>query len=130
VPQSEGQFGLNDYVRYVQDFIRHLGPDVHVMSVCQPTVPVMAAISLMASNGDPCLPRSMILMGGPIDTRQSPTDVNRLATTKPPSGSANNLICRVPARYPGAGRQVYPGFLPYASFIAMTPARHLKSIDA
>ncbi|WP_353171029.1 polyhydroxyalkanoate depolymerase [Paracandidimonas soli] len=127
VPQSEGQFGLNDYVRYVQDFIRHLGPDVHVMSVCQPTVPVMAAISLMASNGDPCLPRSMILMGGPIDTRQSPTDVNRLATTKPFSWFENNLIHRVPARYPGSGRKVYPGFLQYASFIAMNPDRHLKS---
>src|SRR3546814_6979692 len=92
VPASEGPFHLNDYVRYVQEFIRFLGPDVHVISVCQPTVPVLAAISLMASNNDPCLPRSMVMMGGPIDTRKSPTQVNRLATTKPYSWFESNLI--------------------------------------
>ena len=83
-------------MRYVQDFIRHLGPDVHVISVCQPTVPVLAAVSLMASANDPCQPRSMVMMGGPIDPRQSPTQVNRLATTKPYSWFENQVIhpCR------------------------------------
>ena len=127
VPLSAGPFHLDDYVRYVQEFIRLLGPDVHVMSVCQPTVPVLAAVSLMASAKDPCLPRSMTMMGGPIDTRQSPTQVNRLATTKPYSWFENNLIYRVPTRYPGAGRLVYPGFLQHAGFVAMNPDRHLQS---
>ncbi len=127
VAPSEGPFGLNDYVKYVQDFIRLLGPDVHVISVCQPTVPVLAAISLMASNKEPCLPRSMTMMGGPIDTRKSPTQVNRLATTKPYSWFENNLIHRVPPRYRGAGRRVYPGFLQHTGFVAMNPDRHLRS---
>lgn len=127
VPTSAGLFGLNDYVKYVQEFIRLLGPDLHVISVCQPTVPVLAAISLMASNKEPCLPRSMTMMGGPIDTRESPTQVNRLATTKPYSWFENNLIHRVPPRYPGSGRQVYPGFLQHTGFVAMNPDRHLRS---
>ncbi|MDS1140929.1 polyhydroxyalkanoate depolymerase [Pusillimonas sp. SM2304] len=127
VPASAGPFPLNEYVRYIQEFIRHLGPDVHVMSVCQPTVPALAAISLMAANNDPCLPRSMIMMGGPIDCRKSPTQVNRLATTKPYSWFEDNVIHRVPARYPGVGRQVYPGFLQHAGFMAMNPDRHLRS---
>lgn len=127
VPQSEGPFHLNDYVHYIEDFIRLLGPDVHVMSVCQPTVPVLAAVSLMAARGETCLPRSMIMMGGPIDTRQSPTQVNRLATTHAYSWFEDNLIHRVPTRYPGAGRKVYPGFLQHAGFMAMNPDRHLRS---
>jgi len=127
VPAAEGPFHLDDYVRYIQDFIRHLGPDVHVISVCQPTVPVLAAIALMASARDPLQPRSMVMMGGPIDPRQSPTQVNRLATTKPYSWFESQLINTVPARYPGAGRRVYPGFLQHAGFVAMNPDRHLKS---
>jgi len=127
VPAAEGTFGLDDYVRYIQTFLRHLGPDTHVISVCQPTVPVLAAISLLASAGDSCQPRSMVMMGGPIDTRKSPTQVNRLATTKPYEWFEDNLIHRVPARYPGAGRLVYPGFLQHAGFVAMNPDRHLKS---
>lgn len=127
VPLSAGPFHLNDYVRYVQDFIRHLGPDVHVMSVCQPTVPVLAAVSLMATANDPCQPRSMVMMGGPIDPRQSPTQVNRLATTKPYSWFESQVIHPVPPRYPGAGRKVYPGFLQHAGFMAMNPDRHMKS---
>lgn len=127
VSLEHGSFHLNDYVAYVQDFIRTLGPDVHVMAVCQPTVPVLAAISLMAASKESCLPRSMILMGGPIDARQSPTQVNRLATTKPYSWFENNLIDNVPARYPGAGRPVYPGFLQHAGFVAMNPDRHVQS---
>lgn len=127
VPLSAGPFHLNDYVRYVQDFIRHLGPDVHVISVCQPTVPVLAAVSLMASANDPCQPRSMVMMGGPIDPRQSPTQVNRLATTKPYSWFESQVIHPVPPRYPGSGRKVYPGFLQHAGFMAMNPDRHMKS---
>ncbi|TAL84008.1 MAG: polyhydroxyalkanoate depolymerase [Candidimonas sp.] len=127
VPATAGPFHLNDYVKYVQEFIRFLGPDVHVISVCQPTVPVLAAISLMASSKDPSLPRSMIMMGGPIDPRQSPTQVNRLATTHPYSWFEDNLIQRVPTRFPGSGRLVYPGFLQHAGFMAMNPDRHLRS---
>ncbi|HYG44325.1 MAG TPA: polyhydroxyalkanoate depolymerase [Bordetella sp.] len=127
VPVAQGPFHLDDYVRYIQDFIRQLGPDVHVISVCQPTVPVLAAIALMASQADPLQPRSMVMMGGPIDPRQSPTQVNRLATTKSHAWFESQLIDTVPARYPGAGRRVYPGFLQHAGFVAMNPDRHLKS---
>ncbi len=127
VPASAGPFHLNDYVAYIQEFIRFLGPDVHVVSVCQPTVPVLAAISLMATNGDSCLPRSMIMMGGPIDTRESPTEVNKLATTKSYSWFEDSLIHRVPSRFPGAGRLVYPGFLQHTGFVAMNPDRHVRS---
>ena len=127
VPLSEGPFHLHDYIYYVQDFIRKLGPDVHVVSVCQPTVPVLAAISLMASANDPMLPKSMIMMGGPIDPRKSPTEVNDLATNKPFSWFENNVIYSVPPNYPGHGRKVYPGFLQHAGFVAMNPRRHAKS---
>jgi poly(3-hydroxybutyrate) depolymerase len=127
VPLSKGAFSLNDYVRYLQQFIRHLGPDVHLMSVCQPTVPALAAVSLMATNKDPCLPRTMTMMGGPIDPRCSPTQVNRLATTKPFEWFEQKLIHTVPAQYPGAGRRVYPGFLQHAGFMSMNPDRHVKS---
>ncbi len=127
VPVSEGPFHLNDYVTYIQDFIRILGPDLHVMAVCQPTVPVLAAVSLLHTQAESCVPRSLILMGGPVDARKSPTQVNRLATTKSYSWFENNLIERVPVRYPGAGRKVYPGFLQHAGFIAMNPDRHMQS---
>ncbi len=127
VPTSAGPFHLDDYVRYIQEFIRHLGPDLHVISVCQPTVPVLAAISLMAAADEPAQPRSMVMMGGPIDPRESPTQVNNLATTKPYSWFETQLIHAVPLNYPGAGRKVYPGFLQHAGFMAMNPDRHLKS---
>jgi poly(3-hydroxybutyrate) depolymerase len=124
---SEGPFHLHDYVYYVQDFIRKLGPDLHVISVCQPTVPVLAAISLMATAKDPKLPRTMTMMGGPIDPRRSPTEVNDLATNKPYSWFENTVIYNVPPNYPGHGRKVYPGFLQHAGFVAMNPRRHAKS---
>jgi poly(3-hydroxybutyrate) depolymerase len=127
VPLSEGAFHLDDYIFYVQDFIRQLGPDVHVISVCQPTVPVLAAISLMASENDPKLPKTMTMMGGPIDPRRSPTQVNDLATEKKFSWFENTVIYSVPANYPGFGRKVYPGFLQHAGFIAMNPGRHAQS---
>lgn len=127
VPLSDGPFHLDDYIYYVQDFIRHLGPDVHVISVCQPTVPVLAAISLMATNKDAKLPKTMVMMGGPIDPRKSPTAVNDLATEKPFSWFENTVIYAVPGNYPGFGRKVYPGFLQHAGFIAMNPGRHAQS---
>jgi poly(3-hydroxybutyrate) depolymerase len=127
VPVSDGPFHLDDYIFYVQDFIRHLGPDVHVISVCQPTVPVLAAIALMATNKDPKLPKTMTMMGGPIDPRKSPTAVNDLATEKSFSWFENTVIYAVPGNYPGFGRKVYPGFLQHAGFIAMNPGRHAQS---
>ncbi|WDZ94786.1 polyhydroxyalkanoate depolymerase [Herbaspirillum sp. WKF16] len=127
VPVEQGDFHLHDYVYYVQDFIRALGPDVHVISVCQPTVPVLAAIALMASANDPKLPKSMTMMGGPIDARKSPTSVNDLATEKPYAWFENTVIYSVPANYPGFGRKVYPGFLQHAGFVAMNPRRHAQS---
>ncbi len=127
IPVEEGSFGLDDYVAYIEDFIRHIGADnLNVMSVCQPTVPVMAAISLMAARGEK-LPRSMVMMGGPIDARRSPTAVNNLATRKPMSWFENNVIHTVPQPYPGKGRHVYPGFLQHAGFIAMNPSNHFMS---
>ncbi|EJL91645.1 polyhydroxyalkanoate depolymerase, intracellular [Herbaspirillum sp. CF444] len=127
VPLDKGSFHLHDYVYYIQDFIRALGPDVHVISVCQPTVPVLAAIALMASANDPKLPKSMTMMGGPIDARKSPTAVNDLATEKPFSWFENTVIYSVPPNYPGFGRKVYPGFLQHAGFVAMNPRRHAES---
>ncbi len=126
VPAQAGAFHLDDYVAYVQEFIRHIGSDVHVISVCQPTVPVLAAISLMASAGE-TTPRTMTMMGGPIDARKSPTAVNNLAMNKSYSWFENNVIFRVPQNFPGAGRRVYPGFLQHTGFVAMNPDRHLSS---
>ena len=127
VPVSEGPFHLADYIAYVQDFIRRLGPDVHVISVCQPTVPVLAAIALMATAKDEKLPRTMTMMGGPIDVSKNPTAVNNLATTKPLSWFENNVIYKVPSNHPGYLRDVYPGFLQHTGFVAMNPDRHVNS---
>jgi len=129
VPLSEGEFHLDDYINYVQDFIRHLQGiygDCHVISVCQPTVPVLAAVSLMASRGEK-LPLSMTMMGGPIDASRSPTAVNNLATQRSFEWFENNVIYRVPDKFPGAGRRVYPGFLQHSGFVAMNPDRHANS---
>ncbi|MDP5009170.1 MAG: polyhydroxyalkanoate depolymerase, partial [Glaciimonas sp.] len=127
VPVEQGTFHLHDYIYYVQEFIRLLGPDLHVVSVCQPTVPVLAAIALMASEKDPKLPKTMTMMGGPIDARVSPTKVDDLATEKPFSWFENTVIHTVPVNYPGAGRKVYPGFLQHTAFISMNPKRHAQS---
>ncbi len=126
VPGAAGPFHLDDYVAYVQEFIREVGGAVNVISVCQPTVPVLAAVSLMATAGE-TLPRTLTMMGGPIDARKSPTAVNNLAMNKSHSWFEQNVIYRVPVNYPGAGRRVYPGFLQHSGFIAMNPGRHLKS---
>ncbi len=127
VPLTAGPFHLHDYIYYVQEFIHTLGDNVHVISVCQPTVPVLAAISLMASAKDAHMPKSMTMMGGPIDPRKSPTEVNNLATEKPYSWFETKVIYNVPANYPGVGRRVYPGFLQHAGFVAMNPQRHAQS---
>jgi poly(3-hydroxybutyrate) depolymerase len=126
VPLTEGPFHLDDYVEYMRDFIKLLSPDLHVISVCQPTVPVLAAISLMAYKGE-VQPRTMIMMGGPIDARRSPTAVNNLAKRKPFSWFKHNVVHRVPVKYPGYMRWVYPGFLQHMGFVAMNPDRHLNA---
>ena len=129
VPLSEGEFHLDDYVNYVQEFIRHVQSkygNCHVMSVCQPTVPVLAAVSLMAGRGEKT-PLTMTMMGGPIDARKSPTAVNNLAMNKSYEWFENNVIYRVPSSFPGAGRRVYPGFLQHTGFVAMNPDHHAKS---
>jgi poly(3-hydroxybutyrate) depolymerase len=127
VPLDQGPFHLHDYIYYVQEFIRTLSPDLHVISVCQPTVPVLAAISLMASAGEKPMPKTMVMMGGPIDSRNSPTQVNDLAMNKPHTWFENNVIYSVPPNDPGYGRRVYPGFLQHAGFVAMNPRRHAQS---
>jgi poly(3-hydroxybutyrate) depolymerase len=126
VPLSAGPFHLDDYVDYVREWITLLSPDLHVISVCQPTVPVLAAVSLMAHSGQ-AQPRTMVMMGGPIDARRSPTAVNNLALKKPHSWFDRHLIHRVPPKYPGYMRNVYPGFLQHLGFVAMNPDRHLSA---
>lgn len=127
VPADVDAFGLDDYVHYVQDFIRTIGAEnLHVISVCQPTVPTLGAISLMASAGEKT-PASMIMMGGPIDARKSPTAVNDLADQKSYNWFASHVIYKVPPNYPGAGRDVYPGFLQHSGFLAMNPQNHMQS---
>ncbi|WP_259780358.1 polyhydroxyalkanoate depolymerase [Aestuariispira ectoiniformans] len=124
VPKEEGRFGIDTYIDYLMDFMRFLSPDLHVMAVCQPAPLVLAAVSLLAQNDDPAQPKSMVLMGGPIDTRAAPTVVTQLAENRPMSWFESHCVHRVPPRYPGANRKVYPGFLQLRAFISMNPARH------
>jgi poly(3-hydroxybutyrate) depolymerase len=127
VPVLEGKFDLSDYVAYVTEFLEFLGPNTHVMAVCQPAVPVMAAVSLMSADKNPAVPASMTLMGGPIDTRINPTSVNEFATSRPLSWFEHNVISRVPFPHAGAFRRVYPGFLQLAGFLAMNLERHMDA---
>jgi len=127
VPLSRGSFDLEDYITYVMAFLAHLGPQTHVIAVCQPTVPVLCAVSLMAQNNDPNQPASMVLMGGPIDTTASPTVVTKLATTKPLEWFERTVIQSVPAYYPGGFRQVYPGFIQLTGFMSMNLDRHVDA---
>jgi poly(3-hydroxybutyrate) depolymerase len=131
VPLSAGPFHLADYVDYVREYITLLTdpqqPNLNVISVCQPTVPVLCAVALMAQDGMPNPPKTMVMMGGPIDARKSPTAVNNLATRKPYSWFEQNVIQRVPEKYPGYARRVYPGFLQHLGFVAMNPDRHLNA---
>src|SRR6266571_4028760 len=127
VPAEEGTFGLDDEIELIIDWIRRLGPGSHVMAVCQPSVPVLAAASLLAAANDRCRPRSIVLMGGPIDPEANPTEVNRFADSHSLSWFGNMVISTVPARYPGAFRRVYPGFLQLAGFLSMNPDRHIAA---
>ncbi|MBY0613736.1 MAG: polyhydroxyalkanoate depolymerase [Beijerinckiaceae bacterium] len=127
VPLAIGKFDLNDYIDYVIGMIEHLGPDVHVMAVCQPAVPVIAAIAYMEANGNPKAPLSMTLMGGPIDTRESPTAVNKLAEERGIDWFRKNCIVTVPFPHAGVFRNVYPGFLQLSGFMAMNIDRHLTA---
>jgi poly(3-hydroxybutyrate) depolymerase len=127
VPVSQGRFGLDDEIDLIIDFIHRLGPGAHVMAVCQPSVPVLAAVALMAAAGDPCQPASMVLMGGPIDPAANPTGVNRFALSHSLSWFEHMVITTVPGRYPGAFRRVYPGFLQLAGFLSMNLDRHVDA---
>lgn len=127
VPLYKGTFDLNDYVEYVLEFIRFIGPGAHTMAVCQPSVPLLAAVALMNDIKDPCTPRTMTLMGGPVDTRKAPTKVNIFSQEHPIEWFENNVITRVPLNYPGFMRRVYPGFLQLAGFMSMNFERHADS---
>lgn len=127
IPVTEDRFNLDNYIDYVIDFLHFLGPNTHVIAVCQPTVPVLAATSVMSGWGDTCAPATLTLIGGPIDTRKSPTQVNRLAKENPIEWFERNVIVQVPPPYPGMSRKVYPGFLQLTNFIAMNFDRHLES---
>ena len=127
VPLSDGHFDLDDYIDYVIEWLGAVGPGAHVMAVCQPAVPVFAALAIMGGAGHPDTPASATLMGGPVDPRCSPTEVNALAHKRPFSWFKTNVIATVPLTYPGAGRQVYPGFLQLAGFMSMNLGNHLVS---
>ncbi len=127
VPPEEGRFDLDDYIDYLIQFLEHIGPGAHMLAVCQPSVPAFAAAALMSADGNPCRPRTLTMMGGPIDTRRAPTEVNTVATQRPYAWFEHNVIATVPYLYPGAGRQVYPGFLQLAGFMAMNLGDHLTS---
>ena len=129
VPVEAGRFDFSVYVDHIIDFLQVLGPKSHLVGVCQPTVPALAAAAIMAENDDPAQPASMILMAGPIDTRINPTMVNKLALGKPIEWFEKNLISTVPSVYKGAGRKVYPGFLQLTAFMSMNPERHKKSFS-
>jgi poly(3-hydroxybutyrate) depolymerase len=122
-----GRFGFDDYVEHLITFLKVMGPGAHVVAVCQPCVQALAAAAIMAEDDDPAQPRSLTLMAGPIDTRINPTRVNELATGRPISWFEQNLITRVPLRYPGAARRVYPGFLQLTAFMSMNAERHVKA---
>ncbi len=127
VPMADGEFSLDTYITYLREFMSLLGPQTHVIGVCQPVVPVLAAISLMASEDDPNQPLTMTLMGGPIDTRVSKTEVTELAETRPLKWFEQSVLYDVPFYYPGAYRKVYPGFLQLGGFMSMNLDRHVGS---
>lgn len=124
---EDGRFGFDDYIAHLIRFLEVMGPGAHVVAVCQPCVAALVAASIMAQADNPAQPRSMTLMAGPIDTRVNPTKVNELAKSKPIDWFERHLIARVPARYGGGGRQVYPGFVQLAAFMSMNIDRHLKA---
>jgi len=127
VPASIGPFDLDDYVELLQRFLRCIGPGNHAIGVCQPAVPLLAAVALMAEDGDAAMPKTISLMGGPIDTRVKPTKVDELATSRTIEWFERSVIHPVPAGDPGAGRKVYPGFLQLAGFVSMNPSHHAEA---
>ena len=132
VPLSDGTFNLDDYIDYLIEFLEHIGPNsgqggTHMLAVCQPSVPCYAAVCLMSADKNPCRPKTLTMMGGPIDTREAPTAVNILATQRPYAWFEHNVIATVPMSYPGAGRKVYPGFLQLAGFMSMNLGNHMIS---
>jgi len=124
IPVAAGRLGLDEYTDHVMDFLRAMGPGAHVIAVCQPCVPALAATALMAEDDDPAVPHSLTLMAGPIDARVNPTVVNDLAVARPIDWFERNVIGIVPSRYAGGGRRVYPGFVQVAAFMQMNPERH------
>lgn len=127
VPVEHGSFDLDDYVDYLVAFLEKIGPGAHMLAVCQPSVPSYAAACLMSADNHPCRPRTLTMMGGPIDTREAPTAVNTLATERPHAWFEQNVIATVPNSYPGAGRRVYPGFLQLTGFMTMNLGNHMMS---
>jgi poly(3-hydroxybutyrate) depolymerase len=127
VPAEDGTFDLDTYIDYIIGFLEHLGPGMHMLAVCQPSVPALAATAVMGAARHPCRPASLTLMGGPVDTREAPTSVNDVAVTRPLSWFRHNVIATVPLGYPGAGRKVYPGFLQLAGFMSMNLQTHMMS---
>jgi poly(3-hydroxybutyrate) depolymerase len=127
VPLSDGAFSLDDYTTHLIRFLEVIGPGAHMVAVCQPCVSALVAASVMAMGDHPAQPRSMTLMAGPIDTRVNPTKVNELAQGKSIEWFRKNMIGTVPARFPGGGRTVYPGFVQLTAFMAMNMDRHLKA---
>jgi poly(3-hydroxybutyrate) depolymerase len=127
IPITHGSFDLDDFIDYVINYIQRLDSDVHVLAVCQPTVPVMAAAAIMSANNDPKLPKSVILIGGPIDARKNPTKPNDFANDKNLQWFDSALVTSVPSNYPGYRRRVYPGFLQLAGFINMNLQNHVTS---
>ncbi len=127
VPLSDGKFDLDDYIDYIVDYLEHIGPGAHMLAVCQPSVPCYAAACLMSADQHPCRPKTLTMMGGPIDTREAPTAVNTLATKRPHAWFEQNVIATVPMTYAGAGRKVYPGFLQLAGFMSMNLGSHMVS---
>lgn len=127
VPVHEGSFDLDDYVDYLIEFLEAIGPGAHMLAVCQPSVPSYVAAALMSAGKHPCRPRTLTMMGGPVDTREAPTAVNTLATQRPHAWFQQNVIATIPFSYPGAGRKVYPGFLQLAGFMSMNLGDHMMS---
>jgi poly(3-hydroxybutyrate) depolymerase len=127
VPLEAGHFDLDDYIDYLIEFMREIGPGTHVLAVCQPSVPAFAAAAVMGAEKDPCRPATLTLMGGPIDTRASPTSVNDVAVRRSLAWFADNVLATVPLNYPGAGRRVYPGFMQLAGFLSMNLESHMRS---
>ena len=127
VPLSHGTFDLDDYIDYLIDFLEHIGPGTHMLAVCQPSVPALAATAVMAAGKHPARPATLTMMGGPIDTREAPTSVNDHAMEKPIEWFRHTVIATVPLHYPGAGRKVYPGFLQLSAFMNMNLSSHMMS---